>query len=176
MAADEVLNDEPEGPPTDFDETPPTSEHHPELKRLSPMVGVWAGKAAIRPTQFRKGSESPLKATFRWVLSGQHMEGDLTYAVGGSPYHALLLLSYDFHARQFVAYWADNFSSKPTIFRGAFTGDTLVLEGTSTEDGRTSLAELRINVGAAGWTLISSGDAMGDMTEGARLTASRPKN
>ena len=153
----------------------PAASIQPELKQLLLLAGVWKGKATVPATQFREASEAPLKAAFQWVLSGQHLEGDLEYTVGGRPYRARLLLSYDFHARQVVAHWADNFSSKPITYRGRFAGETLALEAAWKEDGRTSRVLLRMSLGPADWTLTTLSDTTGEMIEGVRLTASRSK-
>jgi hypothetical protein len=147
------------------------------LTRLEPLAGDWQGAAAIRATQWTPGSISPLTATFRWILSGRHLEGTLRYAVGGKPFESRILISYDTNARLYKAHWLDNFSSEAITFSGILAEErTLNLSATRKQNSQVVTERLRIALLKSGdWELASSSNAAGDMTELVKLTAQRRK-
>jgi len=100
----------------------------PELSRLDPLRGDWSGTKKSAATPVQGADQSPLQASFRWVLGGYHLEGALEYVVAGRSHHVLSFWSFDPSDRTFHVHWIDDSGSVPTDWVGRFERDgSLVL-------------------------------------------------
>jgi hypothetical protein len=145
------------------------------LARLASLDGDWQGTAALRATQWTPGSTSKLDATFRWILSGQHLEGTLRYTVAEKPFESRMLMSYDSHAKLYRVHWLDNASSESITFSGKFSDKGILdLSATRRQDSQVVTERLRLTLmPSGGWEMTSSSNATGEMIELAKLSAHR---
>jgi hypothetical protein len=143
-----------------------------QMAQLAPLVGEWKGSFWSVDNPDSTPSATPLSAVFRRVLNGAHLEGTFKHLLDGRPFEGRLLLSYDWHSRQYIAHLVDNASTQALTFTGAFTDRrTLVLQASRKEHRQVIHERIRIVIDpAGGWDLFEASDVRGEMRESLTMT------
>jgi hypothetical protein len=103
-----------------------TADH----KRLEKLVGIWKGTETMYPSAWDpKGGEGQATTKARLSLNGFAVIGDYEQTRGGTvTYQGHAVYTWDANANQVVLHWFDSMGCGVDEFRGAWKGDTLVLQ------------------------------------------------
>jgi hypothetical protein len=119
-------------PQTMMPMTPPA-----ELSKLAPWVGTWNAEQHVFASPMGAESRSKSKTTFRWVMSGMHLEGTHDFVYNDKPCEGRSVWSYNPDTKEYQCVWMDGMSPMVMVYSGTFNADgNLVVKASYTYQGK----------------------------------------
>lgn len=103
---------------------------------LDPLIGTWAVEMRVFPGPGADPIVSTdLTATREWILGGRYVEENLSGQFAGNPSARLAIIGYNNLEARYELATFDTFEPGFMIYHGQAEGETVSVEGTSTEAG-----------------------------------------